>query len=436
MLTELETRALIQTKRDQLTLATAALNKAQSEGRTLNKEESAVFEGRKEQIQKITAQLEGAAVARSSDNDEFDALMKRANEPFPTVVGGREQVGQRVPAASGPFLTRSQKVSETAAFAGNGDNLDPGKAIRGQITGNWENADAERRAMAGSVGSTGGFLLTPQMSGILVDLARNQSVCVQAGAVTALMDTSEMVIGRQITDPTAAWIPEGGTIQPSDITFDKVTLKATVLAAMVKISIQLSTDAANIDSLIRNALSGAIGAELDRAALMGSGIAEPRGLFYTPDVQTYSLGANGAVISNFDAFSYAAQYVQNENGQASGLIMSPRSAGALDRLKEAQTNAPLQAPASYAALSKFVTKQIPDTLTHGTSHVASAAIVGNFSQIVMGLAPSEGGLRGIRIDVSREAAFSTMELLIRAYIRADIAILRPKWFTLIKGILA
>jgi HK97 family phage major capsid protein len=427
MLTQDEIKELTHRKDILVMLCRQSNDKAFAEHRNMTKEEQTFFDEAMKNIKMIRTDL---GITDESDEKRTDAFLS-------TLVAARGQIGNgpEVADANSKFLTRNQKVADTAAYQGNGEVLDPARAIRGQITGNWSGADAERRAMEG-VGSTGGFLLTPQMSGILVDLARNQSVCVQAGAITALMDTSEMIIGKVATEPTAAWISEGGTITPAAITFGKVTLKATVLAAMCKVSIQLATDASNIDSLIRTALSGAIGTELDRAALMGSGVAEPRGLFYTPDVQSYSLGANGASIANFDAFSFGVQYVQNENGQPTGVIMSPRTAGAIDRLKEATTNAPLTPPASYAALSKYVTKQIPDTLIHGTSTVASAAIVGNFSQIVMGLAPSEGGLRGIRIDVSREAAFDTLELLIRAYIRADIAILRPRWFTTIKGILA
>jgi HK97 family phage major capsid protein len=435
-MTSAQLKELVNTRREKLDRCKKIIDPAYDAKRELTESEFHEYRALLSEIEGMNVQLRDGE-DKLLDDADYREMTERAGALLKPLAAGGHWVSGGAAIASGPFLTRSQHVAEAPAFQDvHGGNLDPGRAIRGAITGNWEGADAERRAMAEGVGSTGGFLLSPSMSGILVDLARNQSVCIQAGALTALMDTGEMVIGRQVTDPTAAWIPEGGTITPSDITFDKVTLRATVLAAMCKVSIQLATDARNIDSLIRNALSGAIGAELDRAALMGTGVEQPRGVFYTPDVQTYSLGTNGASIANFDAFSYASQYVQDANGIPNGVVMSPRTAGAIDRLKEAQTNAPLQAPASYTALTKYVTKQVPDTLTQGTSKVASAAIVGDYSQIVMGLAPSEGGLRGIRIDVSRDIAFNTMELMIRAYIRADVAVLRPRWFTVIKGILA
>lgn len=422
-------------KRELLKRNFALLDHANVDGnRPLRGAEVGQFQDGLDELHKINDQLKDHDENRDLVDLEAD-LMKRANTPMPTVVGGRDGVGDgpEVTDKNSKLLSRSQRVADTVAYRG--EKLDPGRAIRGMVTGNWAGADAERRAMSEGVGSAGGFLLTPQMSGILVDLARNQSICVAAGAQTALMDTAEMIIGKVATDPTAAWIPEGGTILPTDMTFDKITLKAVPLVAMCRLSIALATDASNIDGLIRNALSAAIGTELDRSALMGTGVGEPRGLANTPGINVYSMGANGLAVENFDPWSYAVQYVQDHNGIPNAVAMNPKTAGALDRLKETGTGAPLTPPASYAGLQKFVSKQIPDNLTQGTAHVASDSIVGDYSQIVMGLAPSEGGQRGIRIDVSRDFAFTTMELYIRAYLRCDVAILRPTWFTVIKGIL-
>jgi HK97 family phage major capsid protein len=425
MLTQDEIRELTHRKDILVMLCRQSNDKAIAEHRNMTKEEQTFFDEAMKNIKTIRTDL---GITDESDEKRTDAFLS-------PLVAARGQVGdgREVADANSKLLTRSQRVADTVAYRG--EQLDPGRAIRGMVTGNWTGADAERRAMSEGVGSAGGFLLTPQMSGLLIDLARNQSVCVQAGAQTALMDTAEMIIGKVATDPTAAWIPEGGTITPTDMTFDKITLRAVPLVAMCRLSIALATDASNIDGLIRTALSAAIGTELDRSALMGTGVGEPRGVANTPDINVYSMGANGLAVANFDPWSYAVQYVQDHNGIPNAAAHSPRTAGALDRLKEGTTNAPLTPPASYAGLAKFVSKQIPDDLTQGTSHVASDSIVGDYSQICLGLAPSEGGLRGIRIDVSRDVAFTTMELYIRAYLRCDVAVLRPTWFTVIKGIL-
>jgi HK97 family phage major capsid protein len=116
--------------------------------------------------------------------------------------------------------------------------------------------------------------------------------------------------------------------------------------------------------------------------------------------------------------------------------MAPRTAGALDRLKEGTTNAPLRPPPSFEALQKFVTNQIPITQTQGSSSVASSAFVGDYKNIVIGLR------KQLTIDVSASGVgsgsvdvFSSVEALIRGYLRVDVAVLRENHFCWIKGIL-
>ena len=170
----------------------------------------------------------------------------------------------------------------------------------------------------------------------------------------------------------------------------------------------------------------------------GDGVTEPRGVLATPDVQEYEMAENGAVIDSYAPFSYAVQQVQQYNGVPNAVVYSPRTAGAIDRLCEAVNLQPLRPPASFDGLSKFVTRQVPDDMDQGTSTgVASCAVVGDYSQILMALAPSENGTPGgIRVDVSRDLGFQSLSLMVRVWARFDCAILRPRFFSVVKGILA
>jgi HK97 family phage major capsid protein len=148
------------------------------------------------------------------------------------------------------------------------------------------------------------------------------------------------------------------------------------------------------------------------------------------------MGANGLALANYDPFSYAVQYVAEDNGQATAVIMAPRTAGALDRLKEGTTLAPLTPPPSFQALQKFSTNQVPITQTQGSSTVASSAFVGDYKNIVLGMR------KQLTIDVAASGVgsgsvdvFSSVEALIRGYLRIDVAVLRENHFTWVKGIL-
>ena len=104
-------------------------------------------------------------------------------------------------------------------------------------------------------------------------------------------------------------------------------------------------------------------------------------------------------------------------------------------VKSASVNS-LLVPASWQALRKLPTNQIPINLTKGTASDASEAYVGDFRQLFIGMRTS------IRLDVSREAsdgsegAFTNFQVWIRAALRADVAVVRPDHFNLIDGYVA
>ena len=70
-------------------------------------------------------------------------------------------------------------------------------------------------------------------------------------------------------------------------------------------------------------MSAALGLELDRVCLLGNGTNEPRGLWNCDNINIYSMGTNGLAPTNYDPFSYAYQYVLEDNGLPGAVIMAP-----------------------------------------------------------------------------------------------------------------
>jgi len=332
-------------------------------------------------------------------------------------------------------IALSKRFTSLVPHVADLDGIGPGslgKILRAKLLGDPLGLnDSERRAMGEGSGNLGGWFVNPLVSGYVIDLARNASVTMQAGAWTLPMDGPEISLVKVLTDPTAYWLPEHEAITESDGSFAPVTLKAVVLGTMIRVSQALLEDAPSAGGIIEKMLSSALGLELDRVALLGNGATEPRGLFNCDNINEYSMGTNGAAPSNYDPFSYASQYVLENNGKPGAVIMAPRTFGTLDRLKEATTNAPLAPPQSYQDLKKFYTNQIPVDQTQGTSDEASCAFVGDFKNVVVGMRKS------LNIDISPVAGtdtFAKVEALIRAYMRVDVAILRENHFTKIIGI--
>lgn len=312
------------------------------------------------------------------------------------------------------------------------EELSLGRMLRGLVTGDWKGAEAERRALGSTPDTLGGYLVPSTLSARIIDLARNQARVIQAGAQTLPMETAQVTLARVEGDPTAYWRGEHAAITESDMAFGAINLKARTLAAMVRVSVELLEDALNLSQVVENALSQALALELDRAALFGSGTGdEPLGLRNWTGVNVVDLGANGAA-PTFADFSKAVQKIWERNGPDAGLavIMAPRTAGDLDRLTDS-TGQPLRPPASFEALRKLVTNQVPVNLTKGTATNASVAFVGAFSELLI------GARTNLTIEASRQAgdAFGKLQVLVRAYLRADVAVMRPEWFTVVDGII-
>ncbi|MCK4413974.1 MAG: phage major capsid protein [Candidatus Eisenbacteria sp.] len=332
-------------------------------------------------------------------------------------------------------LTPAQRMVDHVKRSGL-DGIEPGelslgRMLRGSVLGDWKGAEAEKRAIGESTGALGGFLIPDSLSATIIDLARNKSRCITAGAQTLPMATAEVHLARVTGDASAFWRQEHGAITESDPAFERIILKAMALGILVRGSVELLEDSPAMAEMIETLIAEKLALSLDAAGLMGTGVGAPRGLFYTENVGEYSMGTNGAAPTSYDSFSQAMQTCMEANEEPNAIIMAPRTFGTLDRLKEATTGAPLGAPTSYAEIKKFTTNQVPTDQTQGTSSVASCAFVGDFRQLLFGMRTS------LLLEATRTGGtntFAKMEVLIRGYLRADVAVLRPAAFTIINGI--
>lgn len=326
---------------------------------------------------------------------------------------------------------RMKDFAEPFVYEGEERQLSIGKYVRGLVTGNWEGAAAERRAMSEGVLSDGGYLVPTELSSSVIDLARNKARVMQAGARTIPMSSNNITFAKVLTAPTANWKKENDPIPESGMTFGAVTLNAKTLTSMSRMSVELLEDAINLDNIVADAIAQGLALELDRVGLFGKGIdPEPLGLYGTTGIQKIDMGANGGELKNYDPFSLAVEQIENVNGTANALLWSPRTAGTVDRFKDGMMQ-PLAAPESFRNLTKLPTNQIPNDMTKGTANNASCVVVGAWNNMFVGMR------RNIVLEVSRTAAgaFENLQVVIRAYLRADIVVAKPEQFVIIDGII-
>jgi HK97 family phage major capsid protein len=388
------------------------LNRADTEKRDLTDSERRDYDGLLKKLEGVKGTLD-----RAAQLSELRADMERP------VAAGVPLNADRAPLMLGKNI-RAYRPDERMADAYSGPSLD--EYVRATIMG-------ESRAMAEGLAVAGGFLVPSPLAGFVIDLARAQSVVVGSGALTVNMESGSLDIPRLLTDPTASWRNENDPITEGDPTFGSTQLLARSLACLVSIPNELLLDSPLAGSFVTSAITRAMAVALDTGALMGTGTEnQPLGIVNRPDVGKYSMGTNGAALSDWSTFVKAAGQIAGANGPIDGLsyILSSRDYTTVENLQDSLKQ-PLRKPDVVSRMKPFTTSKIPTTLTQGTSvGNASFGVCGDMSQVILGIR------QAFTLEVSREAgaAFQNNQTMIRAILRMDVSLQQPKWIVAIQGI--
>lgn len=294
--------------------------------------------------------------------------------------------------------------------------------------------------------SSGASAMVPTVwASQVIDKARNNAVCFQAGASLVPMDAKVVQIARLNTDPAPVFRTEGNAIPATDPAFDNVTLTATSLGTIVVASVELLQDAPNANDVVQNALAHAMALEIDKAALFGQlgatgsndegaayGLASPYPKGLLANLVAYNSGSQivGAFPTNGTAQTATTPYAEvlstyykvkvgNENPGA--LVSSDKLVQQYANMYDT-TNQPLRKPDVLANVPWLTSNVIP-SYTRGTmTSRATDLFIGDWSQLLIG---QRLGLE-IRVLTERYAELGQVGLL--AFWRGDVQVARPGAF--------
>jgi HK97 family phage major capsid protein len=405
-----EQRATARVEGDQI------LTRAASEGRDPSPDELAEYQ------RQVLAERE-AADAMEQERDRQLAEVRAAVARRPGADVPRE-----------PVLTREQSVYDWCQTRGLFEQPDQelsfDKYLRGLATAKWDGAEHERALAEATIGA-GGALVPSPLSSRIIDLARNRTVVMRAGAVTVPMTSQTLALARLTSEGTPAWKTENAAITAADMVFDRVTFTARTLVRLITLSVELFEDAdPSSEGVIANAFAGQMAVELDRVALLGTGTPpEPRGVVNQSGITTTTHGANGAAITNYDFWLDAIGAVRAAGFEPNAHIQAPRSSTSLSKLKEATTNAYLQPPAGL--LPMLTTKSVPITLTTGTSTDTSYVVTADWSNLLIGIR-TDFNLRFL----GERFLADNLQYAFLAYLRADVQLAQPAAFVVDTGVRA
>lgn len=365
------------------------------------------------------SELASKAVAEGKGLDQFrgELLEVIGNKPLEnTEIGLNEKevrqfsVMKAIRALANPADAKAQAEARFEMEASDAAQRATGMSARGimlpaDVLRGWNQRDINS-----SDDST--LIAEDYRGGDFIDVLRNASSVMQAGATTLQGLQGNVVIPKKTAGSTAGWIAtEGGAASESEATFSSVTMAPKVLGSFSDLTrIMLQQSSLDVENLIRADLAAGIATSIDAGALEGSGSSgQPTGI------------KNTSGINNPTDFAAAnptfAEVVAMETAVAEDNALT----GSLAYILPASMYGALKTATKDSGSGQFVVE--PDGNINGYRAIVSNQVTagdlyfGNFADLLVGF---YGGL-DITVDTAalatsggiRVIALQTMDVAVR-----------------------
>lgn len=273
-----------------------------------------------------------------------------------------------------------------------------------------------------SVSGAPALVGTEHMGDAFIDALHARSVVMNLGPTILSGLTESISIPRLATSATAAWIAGDGADGLTESTpgFDAVTLSPKTVGGLVNISrrtvLQGNPDAENA---VRNDLAQVIAAELDKAALQGTGASnQPTGITSTSGITTDTFAAAAPTFAEIVAME-GDLLGSNVDAARAAYVTTPALAVSLKTTAKASN----QAVFIWEAGSEPGVGIVNGLRAVATANVpAGKVILGNFADLIMGL------WGAVDIEVNPYADFAKGTVSVRAFASVDFGVRHAKSF--------
>ena len=300
----------------------------------------------------------------------------------PSDIGMNKEEVQRfslikaIRALANPSDRRAQQDAEfefecSAAAAREQGKTAQGIMLPAEVLRNW-NRDM-------NTSDDSGLVAEDYRGGDFIDVLRNQSSVMQAGATLLRNLQGNVVIPKKTAGAAGGWIAtEGAAAAESEMTTGSVTMSPKVIGAFTDATrLLLSQSSLDVENLIRNDLTQALATAIDLGALAGTGSSgQPTGIANTSGINTTTFAAATPTWAEIVAMESAVANDNALNGSL-GYICRPADFGTLKTVEKASGTA------------QFVVN--PDNSMNGYNVVRSNQVTsgdfyfGNFADLLIGM---------------------------------------------------
>ena len=272
--------------------------------------------------------------------------------------------------------------------------------------------DLTRVLSAGTTTDGEELVSTDLLSGNFIDVLRNRSMVMAAGATVLNGLVGNVAIPRKTSGAAGAWLAtEGANAAVSDPQFDQVTLTPKTVAAYTSYTRQLLMQSSMaIESMVRMDLAVGLATTIDLAALYGTGSSgQPTGISQTSGINAPT------------AFAGAVPTYAEVVAMESAVAADNADMGALAYMMESPMRGSLKSTEKASGTAQFVWEPggtVNGYAAHVTNQVTSGDIFfGNFADLLVGM---WGGLdlltdpyTGSKAGTIQISAFQSVDLGVR-----------------------
>jgi HK97 family phage major capsid protein len=404
-------------------------------------------------IDKLKALINEATDAGADENeanDIMEGLQRLLEEQVAAAIAPlQEQITRNINSITQPVVVErgSERVKGlTAARAlrawalTGGDRKESLAWVKAKWGENEPAMDCLGKTLIEGGNSAGGFLVSGDPAGELIELLRVQSVLRSLGPVIQPMNSDSKPIPRIAGGATSGYIGENAPDQASDLTFEQLVLRVKKLRATVAISNELNDDAdGSTDQMVIDDIVASMAVTEDLNFLRGQGVSNgPKGLYYWAPAANVT-ASNGADDGTDPTLAEVRQDISelitaltdaNTRMLRPAWIMSNRTATYMKwNLVDGNNNLVFGPEMSMGKLNGWpigVTNNIPDNLGGGTRGGSELYLV-DMADVVI------GDRKQVEFAISDSASFVDSEgntisafdndlLVIRAIARHDLVV--------------
>lgn len=401
----------------------------------------------KESLEKIEATVKELTDAREGELREVEQkALKNKVESLDEVLKNLRESDHGERFSFGTVSEETQKAvyGEERSFFADAKRFKQGDPEAGE---RWQEALGEK-AMTSAQGTTGGYLVPPQVSSEILQL-REQNNILRPLFSKLNVNSDTLRIAGVAQGLLAGWVAELAEKPLSELTFGEISVNTFTKAGMAVVSNQLLRDSnPSVDRLIYNDLGKRLAALEEIAFIDGTGTGQPLGILRTPGVDTTSLTSTD-VDDLLDAvIDSITEIYTNYFGAPNAIVMHPRTWARIIKARKTaeateyavgppgqrQATDPLPGYGTGAnpigslfGHPVYTTRNVP--VNKGASDNESRIIVGNFSE---GLILDHAG---VTLDSSEHVYFTTNQTIFRAEDQVGFTAARyPKAFNVIGGV--